>query len=52
MEDMEMIGLGLLVIAQGIGLIYLIREVEFLSKKVSRLNMLVLGNREILERRD
>ena len=47
-----MIGLGLLVIAQGIGLIYLIREVEFLSKKVSRLNMLVLGNREILERRD
>ena len=47
-----MIGLGLLVIAQGIGLIYLIREVEFLSKKVTRLNMLVLGNREILERRD
>lgn len=47
-----MIGLGLLVIAQGIGLIYLIREVEFLSKKVSRLNILVLGNREILERRD
>ena len=46
-----MIGLGLLIVAEGIGLIYLIREVEFLSKKVSRLNMLVAGNREILERR-
>lgn len=45
-----MIGLGLVVIAEGIGLIYLIREVEFLSRKISRLNMLVAGNREILER--